>query len=490
MTLELTTLPVVPMPRTRIQVHPLYKRYAVEQEFRRRAYEGGEQFIRYYLFQYSKETDEAFRDRRARAYYPNHMRAIVDTYAAHLYRDAISRESASETLSAVWKDIDLTGLPADEFFERAAQVVQRDGRALIMVDRWDAGGEVLTRQQEEEAGRRPYAYLVEWRDVVNWDVDRRGELNWLVVREHVDLERDPLSPDPESPERYRIWTRESWKLVEMIEEDSEDEDDDENLVLPVVIDEGDHPVRRVPAVPIFFGKRHGVELHADSALLDLAPQGRRLMNLGSMIDEQIYAHVFSIMAAPESTYESLQGENFSVAGVIPYADDVSTPPHYISPDVGQIQAIREEVKATEEQVRALSGMGRVNETKSVNTGIALSYLTLDKDAMLAKFAERMRRGELAVAALALAWMGEPMVTEETSVTYPSTFDPTDLRDDLDAALKVVALGVEGPARGEVIIAALRGYLADRVESTRLAGLLEQIRQEFDGADGVTPTAGD
>ena len=461
--------------------HPQYIEHQADWLEFALSYRGGKKYIHNYLFKHEQEKAEYFDVRLQRAIYPNHVRAVVDTYAAHLYREAVSRETTSEVLQGMWEDMDLLGTPADELYEEAAQSVQRGGRCAIVVDKWTPE-QALTRAQETELGIRPYCYVVDTLDILDWQTDRRGELVWVSIREDFDTTREPMAEETGEGFMVRVWTRADWRLYRVQAEESE-EDGGSTDLKATLVETGEHALGVVPVVMCYWGKQDRRALIADSAIKDLAPMGRRLMNLTSLIDEQIYQYVFSILAVPQSTWEIIHTADWSVSGGIPFADDASKAPFYLSPDVSQIEAIGKQIRKTEGDIRQLSGLGRVNEeTKHVSTGIAMSYLTLDKDALLAKFGQRMARVESQVDAIALRWMGR---TEEATRTYPRSFDPLDLKDELDAAMRMVSLGVEGQSLQEVRAQALMSYLGSRVTPERLTELLDEIRKNPGRLDGLT-----
>ncbi|MFB6374587.1 MAG: hypothetical protein ABEN55_16030 [Bradymonadaceae bacterium] len=345
------------------RTHPIYDDYAADWRTYRLSYEGGDDYLDRYLYQHEKEKDEYFRDRRRRAYYPNHCRAIVDTYAAHLFRESIPRstESDSEILQTFWDNTDLKGNDADAFYEHAAQEVQIGGRVAIVVDRWDPdGGAAVSRAQERAAGRRPYAYLATAEDIVDWDVDRLGRLNWVKIREARNVQRSWAEEHPGTAYQYRVWTDDEWVLLQEVESEDDDEETKE-----VVVDRGSHPVGEPPVTFVFWGYRDGVQPVSESALKDIAPMNIRLTNHASLIDEQIYAHVFNILATPESTYDQLEGINWSVSGAIPYDDEVSNPPHYIGPTSASSRSSA--TKSAKPRTRSGSSPASVGSTRKANT---------------------------------------------------------------------------------------------------------------------------
>jgi hypothetical protein len=79
-----------------------YETFCGQWRFYLDSYEGGDDYVRgSYLFRHLKEDEESFEDRRARAYYYNFCRAVIDTYIAHLFRKSpgIFRETQE---NAAW----------------------------------------------------------------------------------------------------------------------------------------------------------------------------------------------------------------------------------------------------------------------------------------------------------------------------------------------------------------------------------------------------
>lgn len=473
-----------------INIHRLYTKYCQQWQFYRRSYEGGLEYLEHYIFQHAKEQQKYHKQRIERAVYPNHVKAIIDTYAAHLYREAINRNveaGNADRMSEFWSDVDLLGNPADEFYERCAQLVQRDGRCAVVVDRTDPGRPMTSRADEMASGVRPYAYAVEAENIVDWDVDRIGRMNWCVVREVADQQRTWTRAHQAQRYQYRVWYPDRWELyIDTADSPLVFADGTSSNVR--LVDQGTHPVGEVPIAWVYWGAREGVEPVADSAIKDLAPMNRRLCNFYSLIDEQIYQYVFSIMAVPMSTWDQLKKVDWSISGAIPFKDDVANPPFYLAPDIAQIEAIQAQIDKTEDQMRVLSGIGRVNEeTKSVKSGIALSYLTMDKQALLSKFAMRMSRLEERVDTFAQRWME---VEGQTSRTYPTTFDPVDVQKELEEAILALSLGADGKYRAELLVQSARTHLGSKVSSEQLKEIEDDIRMraERDPIMGNVPPA--
>lgn len=458
--------------------HPVYENRKSDWRRYRLSYQGGQKYLQEYVFQHQKEPNDYYKDRVRRAHYPNHIKAVVDTYAAHLYRDGIPRsvEDGSDTLERFWSDMDLKGNEADEVYERAAQKVQVGSRVGIVVDRWDPdGGESITRAQQLESGVRPYAYLVDTTDIVDWDVDRRGGFNWVTIREKRDVSRSWNQPHPGQECQYRTWTDDEWIL--WVEEEDDDGDEQRRI-----LDRGSHPVGEPPVVMAYWGYRDTEQPVAESAVKDLCGANIRLTNFVSLIDEQVYSHVFNILCAPQETYDALESIDFSSTGAIPFPDEASSAPHYIGPDTSQLKAIRDEVKKTEDQIRQLAGLGRVNEeTKHVQSGIAMSYMTMDKDALLGKFGRRMAYAESKVDSIALRWMGEDPMQFSIERDYPSEFDPVDVQNEIDQSMKLTSMGLpkNSKAYAKNLIEAVRARFGERMDPDELREIEQDLRDTLE-----------
>jgi hypothetical protein len=99
--------------------------------------------------------------------------------------------------------------------------------------------------------------------------------------------------------------------------------------------------------------------------------------------------------------------------------------------------------------------------------------------LLAKFAQRMSRAEESVDRHAAGWMEVDRDKLQVKRSYPTSFDPQDLKDSLDAALKTVSLGVTGEALYETQAFALRELLSGRVTGDRLKEILDDLRTKID-----------
>jgi hypothetical protein len=466
--------------------HPLYDEYFGKWHRYELAYDGGEEARSAFLLPHERERDSSYRARLERAVYPNHIEVVVATYASHLFRQQVSRsagEGDSEELNALWEDIDNDDSSAGAFFDDVARLVQVYGGIGILVDRFEPTDQPpATRAQERASGRRPYARMVRPQDVVDWQPDGEGGFEWVVIREAHRAERTFDQPYGRLEWRYRRWTAVGWELYRVEEiEDDEDEDDVQRYRY-VLEDEGEHPVGYVPFHTVHWGDKVDGAWFGRSAVRELVPMVARLVNHISLMDEQIAQHTFSILQVPFSTWEELEKVEFAVTGAIPRPDDAQGC-EYLSPDVSQIQVIQDQVEATEQAIRYLSGVGRQNDnSRQAQSGLALAYQNADKRALIESFGGDMEQLEVKVAETGERWMErEP---GDIAVNYRVEVTPEEIDSAIRDALQFDSLDIGGEAALENRIQAVKAHLGRYVSQERLDEILEDLRSGDSGGTGV------
>lgn len=459
-----------------VPTHRCYRKHVYEWIEARLCYDGGADYLHNFVLKHPRERDEDHNRRRIRAIHPNYLRSVIDTHASHLLRQSPSRELGE--LGELVDNVDLQETAADDFARDCAVRAQREGRAVVLVDRFDPdGGTARTRAQEREAGRRPFFSLVAGEDFINWDVDRHGRFNWAIVREVADTDREwnPDEDDDSAPvHQYRKWTRTGWELYTWAGKGK-----GRHLAMTA---QGDHPVGEVPIAILYFGQREKPQPIASSPTRDLMRMNRRITNLYSLMDEQLYHYVFSLLVVGGATYDDLAKVHWSVQGAlsVPTADvEANMKPFYLSPDVAQVSVIESQIAETAQAIRVLSGLGRENERSGDQpSGLALQMMTTDKTAMLKKRASAMEFFELQCWTLAAKWMRESADAAEPTITAPSytrEFISAELAQALEDAIAFETLRIGGESRVENMALAVRRFFTDKVTPERLEELVEDAR---------------
>jgi hypothetical protein len=215
-------------------------------------YAGGEQFrnnAAEYLVRRQKEGLEVYQERLARVYYENYLGSIVDWYTATLVRrePALEFSGANERAMGFFADFvqncDLRGTTLTQFFKQQMTETLVCGKSYVVVDFPRANDPVLTRAEEDAAGRSR-AYLLGYSadEVINWSYDDRGELEWIVIRTSWLKQDSAKSFGWKRETRWIYYDREKFEIYER----SGDEQKTVELV-----DQGRHGFAAMGRVPVF-----------------------------------------------------------------------------------------------------------------------------------------------------------------------------------------------------------------------------------------------
>jgi len=253
--------------------HPEYIEHKSMWKQYRDLYTGGEQLRRHageYLARRHREPGEVYRERLMRVFYENYIGSIIDWYAATLMRrePAMLLEgndgAAREFYGLLAKDCDLKGTSLSEFFRQRFVDAMVCGSSCTVVDfpRADADGRIATTRAEEDALGRSRAYLTDYRpdEVINWNYDQQGGLEWVVLRTTCLQQSKVTDAKWETETRWIYYDRENFQMYAKRGEKSPIE----------LIDEGRHALAGLHRVPMFQLKiSEGLWLMNKSALLQL-----------------------------------------------------------------------------------------------------------------------------------------------------------------------------------------------------------------------------
>lgn len=485
--------------RPKAYCHQWYSALFDQWEFYRQSYEGGPEFLFKHLWRHPQERQKGYDRRLERAIHLNHIRVVVDTYSASLYRKPWARPieevptAEASVLEQFWADTDRLGTPMQEFSQRVFRRGLIFGVQAVVVDRWDGNTSkpFVSMAEQQESGMRPYAYRLDPTDVIDWKQDERGEFEWVMVREYHAQVRE-FYERPEGPEElFRRWTKTGWELYSVTRKDPDKavlKDSDVEYIYTLLA-EGTHPCGKVPVVFAHVGEQVESLPIAESLIRDLAPLVRQLTNKLSLVDEQIFQHVFNILVAPETVYDSLQQVDWSVAGVLPMGQGEERP-FYLAPNITQIEAIRTEVRELELSIRFLSGLGRLNEgSRTYVSGSSLAFQTIDKRALLETLGRSMGEAEQQISRLALLWMGMD-AGQAPLPGFTVDLEPGEIEKVLTDGLRLIAMGIplDSEAALENMNQAVHAHLAGKVSPKRLKEVKEDLRIKWEEMPKTTPEA--
>jgi hypothetical protein len=237
-------------------------------------YAGGERLraaASEYLARRHKEPSEIYQERLSRVFYENYIGSIIDWYAATLMRrEPIVLLEGSDTAAksfytALADDCDLKGTNLSEFFRQRFIQTLVCGSSFVVVDFPRAGPEGAPAPQtraEEDASGRSRAYLVDYGadEVINWNCDPSGGLEWAVIRTSCLQQSKVTDSKWERETRWIYYDRENFQIYRKAGDSSPIE----------LMDEGRHGLASLRRVPMFQMKvSEGLWLLNKAALLQL-----------------------------------------------------------------------------------------------------------------------------------------------------------------------------------------------------------------------------
>ncbi len=250
--------------------HPEYKARKATWTRYRDLYVGGDQMRargQEYLVRRQKEPGEVYQERLIRLFYENYIGSIIDWYAATLmHREPVvlldqGGGAASGFYNAFFADCDLKGARLSAFFREQFIQMLVSGSSYIVVDFPRTAGRALTRAEEDASGQSR-AFLVNYGadEVINWNRDERGGLEWIVIRSSCLQQSKITDAEWEKETRWVYYDHEKFQIYRKAGESSPVE----------LVDEGRHCLAPYGRVPVFEMKvTEGLWLMNKAALLQL-----------------------------------------------------------------------------------------------------------------------------------------------------------------------------------------------------------------------------
>lgn len=470
--------------------HPAYAEKFPHWEFVSNTYEGGREWFKGNIFQFVKEGDVEYEKRLARAYRFNHTKQVVDQVDKYLFKMPVSRktEDAPDAVKLFWKRASRDGMDIDTFFKRVSNMTSQYGRIGIVVDSTVAPGQVTTRADEKAGKGQIYAYIVTPQDMLDMSYDLNGQLNWILIREFMRDDEDPLDSSKQTRERFRLWTRDKWVLYE-------------TQVIRgkrryVEIDTKPHTLGVVPVI-LADNVKNESEFVAPGMIDDIAYLDRAVANYLSNLDAIIQDQTFSQLAMPAQGL--LPGEeghdkliDMSTKRVFLFNGEAGTQPFYLAPDPKQaelilkaigkiINEIYHSIGLTGERTQEDNGGGIDN-----SSGVAKSYDFERVNSLLSSKSASLQLIEEQVLSMVMTYSGDPDEPVQGLVEYPKEFDVRSVYDEFEIAAQLSLITAPDEVRREQMRALIKKLFP--AASDKVAELLEASLKDWP-PELLLPTTG-
>lgn len=238
----------------------------------------------------ARPTDAVLRNRYFRrqriAAYENHVKPIIDKFAAYLLRNPAKRSDAVAADAPRMRLDEFVSAMVDEGLKMTETWVGVDAALPVAAD-----GETPTQLQVEAADPvnkgKPYLVSADPRRVVDYDEDEKGNCLRAVILE-VEVAKASFIAKPSITVRFKEWTSSGWKTYRTVGDDGNWKDYEK---LPMLGDE--LKVREEASGEHTFGVCPWRRVKFPFPTEDVAELNRAIFNLGSLLDEELYQGTFT-----------------------------------------------------------------------------------------------------------------------------------------------------------------------------------------------------
>lgn len=404
--------------------HPTYKEYAPRWQFYLSAYEGGKDFTQNAdnLFKHFRENGEDFAERLKRVHYMNYCEVMVDYYTNFIFSEPIDRNGGknSDFFLTFTKDVNKKGDNIDSFMRLVSEDSQVFGMSYILVDA-PRKETLLSQQQEQEQGIRPYWVLIKPEEVIHWSVDEFDQFEYLKRKQ---LTERFLGGRLRFIERYTEYTKEEIRITEVdVTDPSKPE------IFPPI-----SQLNELGKIPIEVARWKRSKIHphmGKSFLTDFADNNREIYNLTSLLQEFLYRQAFNIlvMETDGSYGEAEQSEDILSTNNVLQFPKGGTAPSYIYPPAEPAKFIQDERGRIKNEMFARAAQDTINEmfNGEKSSGFSQAQSFSKTVPYISARADMLESVENRLMALTMEMAGKEW---DGKVKYKDRYELTNLNDAL------------------------------------------------------------
>ena len=423
-------------------------------------YIGGERLklhAQEYLLPRQREPGDVYTERLSRVFYENYIGSIVDWYSATLFRrePVIAFSKASTFFSTFLDEVDLKGTGLSDFFR--AQFVESliTGSSYVLVD-FPRSSEKAGTRAEEDATGASRAYLVPYTadDVINWNLDEHGNLDWVVIRQKLIKKDRVEDPEWRTETRWSYYDKQTFRIYSKVDE------------VVRLVDEGTHALAKLNKVPLF-------DLRIPEGLWMLNRAGLLQLEHFNKSNALSWALTMGLFAMPvvysDRDFSQMVGESYYIQ--LAPEDKFG----WTEPEGKVFQIAQDNLTRLQEEIYRVCYLAQAGG--SLSAGGAQSGISRQLDFSITQ--EVLRAYGDAMKELIRRVLTAIEAAREDgiaiSVTGMDEFDITDFGTELSDAKELLGLGVESPTLKKEIFKKLAlKYLSDSRQEVkdRIVGEIE------------------
>lgn len=404
-------------------------------------YKGGKAFrarIKNFLLPNEREPLSTYDLRCREAAYRGYSGPIVDYFAAFLMASGFTpraKDKAGETVEpdSFYADFnanaDGNGADLDAFMRDRAADALTARCAWWVVELPPNGGNVPADRAEYDARGlgRATVRSIDPVDVLDWECDDSGELEWVTTYTCSRAARDPHAPQPKTRHEWRIYDREN------IEVYAAEISAGENLPTEIpLISSTPHRFPRVPVIRFDVGDAFWVLNRIASAQLE---HFRLSAGLGWSIRRTCYATpVFNVEADEKGEFRiPTMGAGY---GIIMGANEKMG---WAAPPTSHFEVLREEIKAQKDEIyRMIHQMAVGVENNAASVGRSGESKLADAEAI------KVILTSLGALARCVIEKTFQLISDARKDPHTWAVEGLDVYDDIDAAPLAEAVAMAMP----------------------------------------------
>lgn len=456
---------------TQLDITREHPEYALHREIRqtyRDLYAGGEQLkvnASRYLAPRHKEPAEIYYERLGRVFYENYAGAIIDWYAATLFRrEPIlafeGKERERRFFSEFVEDCDLKATSLTDFLRQRFIEALVGGCSHILIDFPRAQRKAGTRGEEDALGvSRSYLVGYSPDELINWSYDEQGNYEWVVLRTTGLRKRSVADPGWTRVTRWAYYDKEEFRTYSR-EEGAEEKGDVE------VTAEGRHGMARLRRVPL-------VDLRVGEGLWLMNRAGLLQLEHFNKSNALAWALAMGLFASPvvysEKPFNQIMGESYYIqlapGDRFGWAEPTGNVYQLATDNLGRLQQEIYRVCYLSQAGGELSGNG-------VQSGISKQRDFSITQEVLRSYGDAVKD----VVKRILRWIAEARQDDlSIDVSGLDEFDIGDFGSELAEAQQLLSLGIESVTlRKQVYKKLALKYLCDVRQDIK-----DQIVREID-----------
>ena len=370
----------------------------------------------------NRNDGSSYKGRKEQAHVIPYLGRIVNKINQHVFSISPKREGIAPDIE---DDISSSGQSVDDLMSLVNSYYTVAGWCWIGIDAPQIGiDEQVSQLTKEQEKIRPYWTVYSPLEVVDWYIDLKGVVQWVITEGFEYIASDPRAA-PISRKFRKLWEPGLMtKYTYRVDDDAKIEFEEEYVLslkgmVPFVL------VGKPSIDPWGFDNLEGIN--------------RTILDLESCNRQNFYNSVFPQMKVPASILDTTI-EKFNVTAeeavqmIRGYAYPIlmgenDAEPGFIMPDASAIGAMREELTQLRKALFDSTGLMLQQETKSVSSAESKAWDFLDIMVVMRERAKILEDAELKAVQISNAWDSEFSVW---TPVYNVEFDVSDFKAEMES----------------------------------------------------------